>query len=320
MKSFAYANALSAESARELCGEEGRYIAGGQDLLSEMKEYVAQPKILVNVKTLPGLNKIDSGREVWTIGANVTISQIEEHEGIAKTFPGLQQAAAEVGSKQIRNLGTVGGNLAQHSRCWYYRQRDVPCAKKGGDMCYARHGVNKFHSLFTGNPCISPVVSNLAIAFGALDANVVVQRDGKQVKMSIPELYERAWEVTAAHNSLKPGDLILKVEVPVRGQRSAYLQLSERSQFDWALVSCAAAGKMDGKKISKARVFLGAVSPTPYEVREANEWLEGKTLDDTTTDKVGELILAKAKIFEHNGYKVPMARALIRRTLMKLTA
>ena len=175
MKSFSYATALSPDSARELVGEQGRYIAGGQDLLSEMKDYVAQPNILVNVKSLPGLNKIEQGRNAWTIGANVTISQVEEHAGIAKTFPGLQQAAAEVGSKQIRNLGTVGGNLAQHSRCWYYRQRDVECAKKGGDMCYARHGVNKYHSLYTGNPCISPVVSNLAVALGALDASVVVR-------------------------------------------------------------------------------------------------------------------------------------------------
>jgi xanthine dehydrogenase YagS FAD-binding subunit len=318
MKAFQYATALSLESARELVGEEGRYLAGGQDLLSEMKEYIAEPKILVNVKSLPGLNKIETRRDVWTIGTNVTISQIEEHEGIAKTFPGLQQAAAEVGSKQIRNVGTVGGNLAQHSRCWYYRQRDVPCAKKGGDMCYARHGVNKYHSLFTGNPCISPVVSNLAIAFGALDASVTVQRGGKETKMSIAELYEKAWDSTTAHNSLKPGDLILKVEVPVQGRRSAYLQLSEKSQFDWALVSCAAAGKMDGKKISKARIVLGAVSPVPYEVAPANEWLEGKTLDEATCDKVSEMIFAKAKIFEHNGYKVPMGRALVRRTLMKL--
>lgn len=303
-----------------MVADDGRYIAGGQDLLSEMKEYIAQPKVLVNVKTIPGLDKMEVGKDVWTIGANVTISQIEEHEGIAITFPGLQQAAAEVGSKQIRNLGTVGGNLAQHSRCWYYRQRDVPCAKKGGDMCYARHGVNKYHSLFTGNPCISPVVSNLAIAFAALDASVVVQRGDKQVKMSIAELYDKAWDSTTSHNSLKPADLILKVEVPVQGRRSAYIQISEKSQFDWALVSCAAAGKMDGNKISKARVVLGAVSPIPYEVAEANAWLEGKTLDDATCDKVADVILAKAHVFEHNGYKVPMSRALIRRTLKKLIA
>ena len=148
------------------------------DLWSENKEYIVHPKTLVNIKALPGLNKIEPGSQAWTIGTNVTIAELEDHAELKKTFPGLQQAAAEVGSRQIRNSGTVGGNLGQHSRCWYYRHRDVLCLKKGGDMCYARHGDNRYHSLFTGNTCISPVVSNLAIVLGALDAVVIVQRGG----------------------------------------------------------------------------------------------------------------------------------------------
>src|SRR5439155_21670531 len=155
-------------------------------LLGQMKDYLAEPKVLVNVKALPGLDKIEPGEKLWTIGANVTISELEDHDGIKKAFPGLQQAAAEVGSRQIRNVATVGGNLAQHSRCWYYRHRDVLCLKKGGDMCYSRHGENKYHSLFTGNTCISPVPSNLSVAFGALGATVVVLREGKEMPMSIP--------------------------------------------------------------------------------------------------------------------------------------
>src|SRR6266851_6164315 len=263
MKSFQYATATSLASARELLGADGRYLAGGMDLLSEMKEYIAQPKILVNVKALPGLNKIEPGEKLWSIGANVTIAEIEDHPGLKKIFPGLQQAAAEVGSRQIRNLGTVGGNLAQHSRCWYYRHRDVLCLKKGGDTCYARHGDNRYHSLFTGNTCISPVVSNLAIIFAALDAAVLVQKADKAQRMTIAELYSEAWHNPEAHNSLEPGDLILKVEIPVQKRQSSYLQMSAKSEFDWALVSCAAAAKVDGKKLSQARVVLGAVSNVP---------------------------------------------------------
>src|SRR5467141_3176564 len=209
MKSFSYATATSPASARELVGADGRFLAGGMDLLSEMKDYIAQPKTVVNIKSLPGLNKIESSPTTWSIGANVTIAEIEDHPGLKKIFPGLQQAAAEVGSRQIRNLGTVGGNLAQHSRCWYYRHRDVLCLKKGGDMCYARHGDNRYHSLFTGNTCISPVVSNLAIAFCALDATVTVFNGGREQQMSIPDLYAAAWRDPEAHNSLEPGDLIL---------------------------------------------------------------------------------------------------------------
>ena len=318
MKAFQYATASSPASARELLGNNGRYLGGGIDLLGEMKEYLAEPNILVNVKALPGLDKIESGAQSWTIGTNVTIADIENHAELKKVFPGLQQAAAEVGSQQIRNVATVGGNLAQHSRCWYYRHRDVLCLKKGGDTCYARHGENKYHSLFTGNTCISPVVSNLSIVLAALDASVVVQRADKPMRMSIAEFYAKAWDNPTAHNSLEPGDLVLRVEIPVQQRRSAYLQVSEKSMFDWALVSCAAAAKVAGGKFSQARVVLGQIGNVPHEVKAANDLLEGKSLDDALANKVADAILEKAQPLSDNGYKVPIARALIRRTLAQL--
>lgn len=318
MKAVQYATATSPESARELVRQEGRYLAGGIDLLNEMKEYLAEPRLLVNVKALPGLNQIEPGKKSWSIGANVTVAQLEEHPQLRQVFPGLQQAAAEVGSQQIRNVATVGGNLAQHSRCWYYRHRDIFCLKKGGDTCYARHGENKYHSLFTGNTCISPVVSNLAVALAALDARVLVLRGEKPAPMSIAELYAKAWDNPTAHHSLEHGDLVLKVEIPVQQRRSAYLQVSEKSMFDWALVSCAAAGKVDGGRISQVRVVLGAIANVPYQVQAANELLEGKPLDDESANKAADLILEKAQPLSENGYKIPIARALIRRTLMQL--
>ncbi len=320
MKSFQYATATSPAGARELLAGHGRYLAGGIDLLAEMKEYIAEPNILVNIKALPGLDKIDGSERGWTIGANVTIAQLEDHPELRKAFPGLQQAAAEVGSRQIRNVATLGGNLAQHSRCWYYRHRDVLCLKKGGDMCYARHDQNKYHSLFTGNTCISPVVSNLSIILAALDATVVVQRGEKDQRMSIAELYAKAWDNPTAHHSLDPGDLILKVEIPTPMRRSAYLQVSEKAMFDWARVSCAAAAKVDGGKLSQARIVLGAVANVPYQVRAANEYLEGKSPDETVANKTAELLLENAHALAGNAYKVPIARALVRRTLQQLVA
>ena len=320
MKSFQYATALSPAAARDLIGDKGAYLAGGNDLLAMMKEYLVEPNILVNIKSLPGSNKIETGSKSWTIGNNVTVADLEDHAELRKVFPGLQQAAAEVGSRQIRNVATVGGNLAQHSRCWYFRHRDTLCLKKGGDTCYARHGENKYHSLFTGNTCISPVVSNLSIAFAALDATVTVLRAGKETRLSIPDFYVRAWDNPTAHNSLSPGDLILKVEVPVQNRRSAYQQVSEKAMFDWALVSCAAAAKVDGKKLSDVKIALGAISPMPHQVKEANDFLEGKTLDDAAAAKAADLILKGAQVFDQNGYKVPLVRALVRRTLTQLTA
>ena len=317
MNPFEYISAKSADTA---VAADGRFLAGGIDLLGEMKEYIAQPKRLVNVKGLPGTREIVRGKEKWTLGANVTIAELEHDEQLKKTFPALHQAAAEVGSPQIRNVATVAGNLAQHSRCWYYRHRDIHCLKKGGATCYAREGENKYHSLFSGNPCISPVVSNLAVALAALDARVIVRRGKEDTTLTIPELYTKAWDNPQAHHSLGPADLILRVEIPDAGQKSAYMQISEKASFDWALVSCAAAGKVAGGKLSQVRIVLGAVSPVPHQVTGANELLEGKKLDDDLASKAAELVLKDATPFAHNGYKVPIAHALLRRTLNQLVA
>jgi xanthine dehydrogenase YagS FAD-binding subunit len=319
MKAFEYVTALSTGSARQLVADNGAYLAGGNDLLGLLKDYlIPGPDILVNVKSLPGLNQIERGDNRWTLGALVTVAEIDHDETIGKVFPGLHDAAMEIASPQIRNVATVGGNLAQHSRCWYFRQRDVVCLKKGGDLCYAREGDNRYHSLFSGNDCISPVVSSLGTTFAALDATAIVLRDGKETRLSLAALYERAWKEATAHNSLNPGDLILRVEIPTARTRSAYLQVSDKHAFDWALVSCAAAANVVDGKLNQPRVALGSLSPVPHQVAAANDFLEGRTLDDDTVSQAADLILKDAKPLEHNAYKVPMAHALIRRTLLKL--
>lgn len=318
MKAFQYATALSPDSARELAASNGAYLAGGNDLLGLIKDYLISADILVNIKSLPGLGKIERGHKTWTIGSLVTVAQIENDPEIKKVFPGLHDAASEVASQQIRNVATVGGNLAQHSRCWYFRHRDTVCLKKHGDLCYAREGDNRYHSLFTGNTCISPVVSSLATTFAALDATAIVLRDGKETPMTMAELYARAWENPLAHNSLNPGDLILRVEIPTTRPHSAYLQASDKHTFDWALVSCAAAAEVHGGKLKSPRVALGSISPVPHQVEAANEFLDSKVLDDDVANQAADLILKDAKPLEHNAYKMPMAHALIRRTLLKL--
>ena len=318
MKAFQYATAHSTDSARELVADQGAYLAGGNDLLGLLKDYLVSAKVLVNIKALPGLDRIVRAKNFWTIGSLVTVSQIEHDVEIKKHFPGLHEAASEVASPQIRNVATVGGNLAQHSRCWYFRHRDTVCLKKNGDLCYARNGENRYHSLFTGNSCISPVVSSLATTFAALDATAIVLRDGKETRLSMAELYQRAWENPLAHNSLNPGDLILRVEIPTTRSRSAYLQASDKHAFDWALVSCAAAAEMDGGTMKSPRVALGSISPVPHQVEAANQFLDGKVLDDTIATQAADLILKDAKPLEHNAYKVPLAHALIRRTLLEL--
>jgi xanthine dehydrogenase YagS FAD-binding subunit len=318
MNAFQYATAHSTGSARELVADKGAYLAGGNDLLGMLKDYLTTANTLVNIKSLPGLNRIERGEKFWTFGALVTIAEIENHEEIKKIFPGLHDAASEIASLQIRNVATVGGNLAQNSRCWYFRQRDTVCLKKGGDLCYARHGENRYHSLFTGNPCISPVVSSLATTFAALDATAIVLRAGRETRMNMAELYHRAWENPLAHNSLQNDDLVLRVEIPTARPRSAYMQVSDKHTFDWALVSCAAAAEVTDGKLKSPRVALGSISPVPHQVEAANDFLDGKTLDDATATQAADMILKDAQPLEGNAYKVPIAHALIRRTLLKL--
>jgi xanthine dehydrogenase YagS FAD-binding subunit len=319
MKAFAYATAQTPESAVELVRDQGSFLAGGIDLLGEMKEALAEPALLVNVKQLPGTRDITPARDKWSIGANVTLAALASHAELRKTFPGLAEAAAEVGSPQMRNVATVGGNLAQHSRCWYYRHRDVRCLKKGGARCFARGGMTKYHALFTNCMCLSPCVSNLGVALSALGASVVVQRGKKTETLSIAKLYDAAMTNAKAHNSLGPTDLILRVEVPApAGGRSAYLQMGEKSAFDWALVSCAAAGRLEGGKLRGVRVTLGAVAPAPWQVEAANKFLEGKEPTDANAAQAADLMLKDAVPLEHNGYKLPLAKTLVRRAVTRL--
>ncbi len=321
MNAFAYVTARTPESAVTAVRSQGRFLAGGIDLLGELKESLATPKTLVNIKALPGTTEIKAEGAKWRIGANVTLATLARHTDVRRLFAGLAEAAAEVGSPQIRNVATVGGNLAQHSRCWYYRHHDVTCRKKGGKTCFARDGESKYHSLFTGNMCLSPVCSNLAPALAALDARVAVLRGRRVETLTIAQLYADAWRTPTAHHSLRDGDLILHVELTAPpGARSAYLQLAEKSDFDWALVSCAAAGIVEQGRLRSARVALGAIAPIPWLVDEANAFLEGKTPTVEVADRAADLMLREARPFGDNGYKIPIARALVRRTLLKLVA
>ena len=277
MKAFEYARRNPPRVPPTLLGRNGRYIAGGIDILGEIKDQLSRSKAAGEHQVAAGFARDQAGPQCWSIGANVTVAELAAHAECGRSFPGMAEAAAEVGSPQIRNVATLGGNLAQHSRCWYYRHPDVRCLKEGGSTCYAREGENKFHSLFTGNPCISPMPSNLAIALMALEATAHVQRAGKVVTMSMRDLYRKG-VVESARAIIRstPADLILHVEVPVRQTRSAYLQMARStiSTGPWSVAPRRRA--LNGKKLTGARVVLGQVAPVPYRSDDADKFLEGK--------------------------------------------
>lgn len=331
MNPFQYVTAGSPDEAISLIGKNGRYLGGGIDLLGEMKDYIMSPDMLVNVKeinsatkitadTLHDVDKTKPSLDLLSINSLTTVSDLAEHPDIKAKLPGLAEAASEIGSPQIRNVATVGGNLLQHSRCWYYRQPDILCLKRGGATCYAQEGENKYSSLFSGCACITAFTSNLGVMLTALEAYFFAYKVGQKAVLprTFDELYRETWTNPTAHHSLKNSDFLSGVVVPLKRTRSAYRQVSEKNEFDWALVSCAAAGNVADGKITDARVALGAVAPVPYMVEEANQFLEGKPLTDETASQAADIILKDAKPLAQNGYKVPLARALIRRTLLAL--
>ncbi len=349
MNNFQYVSAQTPGQAIDLIADKnGRYLAGGIDLLGEMKDYIISPDLLVDVKAMNGssfkgivaattkapMHVFDAGRhsgnlslsgggDTWSLSSLVTIAEIAAHPDIRAKLPGLAEAASEVGSPQIRNVATLGGNLLQHSRCWYYRQPDLVCLKRGGTTCYAHEGENKYLSLFSGCKCVTAFSSNLGVMLSALDGGVVFEGGvGKDAVpgplVSLRSLYAKAWTDPVTDYSLKGSGLIGGILIPNNRTHNAYRQQSERHEFDWALVSCAAAANVKDGKIYDARVALGAVSPVPYMVTEAHHYLEGQTLNEETASKAADLILKDAKPLAQNGYKIPLAHTLIRRTLLAL--
>src|SRR6476620_9081832 len=257
MKSFEWVNPSSiAEAVRLLnssslgkdIDEAPRPIAGGQDLLTTMKDYTTRPSRVVNLKSVRGLDKIQSNPKTGlTIGALVTLTQMEEHPVVRRSFPGLSEAAHSIATPQIRNLGTVGGNLCQRPRCWYFRLEEAVCLKKGGSECFAATGENKYHAIFGGGPSYIVHPSDLAPMLVALGASVnVTGGDGKR---TIP--LDKFFTLPAdgnlrRENVLKNDDLITEIVVPASkfGANSTYLKFKERDSMDFAMSAVAAAVSM----------------------------------------------------------------------------
>jgi len=328
MKAFEWTNPTNVNEAVKLLSsgsgdidEAPRPIAGGQDLLTTMKDYTSRPTRLVNLKNIKGLNRLSLDAKGLTIGSLTTLTELEEHQGIKRSIPGLAEAAHSIATPQIRNLGTVGGNLCQRPRCWYFRLEEVNCIKKGGSECYAATGENKYNAIFGGGPSYIVHPSDLAPMLVALGANItVVGPAGKKV-IPIDKFFTLPSEGNIRReNVLKNDEIITEIYVPHSGfaAHSTYLKFKERESLDFALASVATAVQMSGKTVKDARIVLGGVAPTPWRVPAAEKYLIGKTITKEVMTEAGKIALAEAKPLEKNAYKVPLAQTLVRRALEKV--
>jgi xanthine dehydrogenase YagS FAD-binding subunit len=323
MNSFDYVHASNSKEAAASLGknwEDAKVIAGGVDLLGEMKDYLISPKKVVDLKTIPGLNKITIDQDGLHIGATTLLVEIEENSSIQKTWSAIAQAAGSVGTPQIRNMGTIGGNLCQRPRCWYYRDEHTVCLKKGGNMCYALDGENKYHAIFGDGLCHIVHPSDLAPALIALDAKIKIVSPTGSKELALKDFYSMPDKDPLVESVLKPNEIITEIIVPtpVPGTRSVYLKQKELGSHDFALVSAAVVLQMESGRCKKANVVLGGVAPIPWHSVEAEKVLEGKSVTESAAIQAAQAALANAKPMKQNGYKIPLAKTIIKRAVLSI--
>ena len=322
MNRFELARATTPAEARQLATEKPGSVlkAGGIDLLDHLKERILEPPRLVDLKRIPGLDGIEAQPDgSLRIGALATLAKVSAHPAVAKTHPALARACGEAASPQIRNVATIGGNVLQRPRCWYYRLESYKCVKKGGDICYAVAGENRYHVLFGGGPAFPPHPSNAAVPLVAYGASFVI--DGAKGPRTVPaaEFFVLPDKDPTRENVLAPGEILTQVHVPpATGWKSAYYEIRERAAFDWPLVAAAIALKVEGGVVRDARVVLGQVATIPWRSASAEKALVGQPVNAAAAEAAGKAAVQGAEPMSQNGYKVDLVTTLVRRMVVSL--
>ena len=335
MRSFDYIDPRSVDEAIALLAQNGhdreqrtrplagvQPLAGGTDLLTLMKADVAAPSRLVNIKRLAELASgiLDTSQGL-TLGTLTTLADIETHAVIQQCYPLLAQAASVAATPQLRNMATLGGNILQRPRCWYFRHRLLHCWLKGGTECPAHDGENQFHALFGGGPCYAVHPSDLAPALLALNAQVRLQGRGGARTLPIAEFFSLPTENRRHETAIGRDELLVSVFIPrlPKGTCSIYLKAMDRRVWAFALVAVAAAVRLEGRRIADARLVLGGVAPIPWRASAAEQVLLEAEVSDALFARTAESALSGVEPLEHNAYKVPLAKNLIQRALATVT-
>jgi xanthine dehydrogenase YagS FAD-binding subunit len=312
MRNFAYVLPETIEQASQQAALKGAVLkAGGVDLLDLMKGDIIAPERLVNLSNVknPALREVTVKDDGLHVGALVTLAQLAAAKGVPAV---LAEAAGKAATPQIRNMATVGGNLAQRVRCWWFRSSTFPCARKEGNQCFAQKGENKYHAVFDNSDCAAVAPSSLASPLVVLDATVVTTKR----KLPIEKFFvPTSVDITKEH-VLEPGEIITEVIVPTSSWKNAYREAGERESQDWQLVSASVALDLGGSTVKAARVALGAVAVVPYRVQAVEEALKGKPVNAANAARAAELAFAKATPFAENSYKVALGKVVLKRAIL----
>jgi xanthine dehydrogenase YagS FAD-binding subunit len=321
MRNFAYVKANSVAEAVKALGTKGAWVhAGGTDLFGCIRDEILPIEKVVSIsgiKQLKGISTRPDGG--LRIGAMTTIAEVAANAAIQEKYSVLARAAADVASPQLRNQGTIGGNICQRPRCWYFRG-DFHCAKKGGEMCYSVDGENQYHAIFGGGPCFFVHPSDTAVALVALQARLTITGPKGSRAVPIDQFFVGPDKSIEKENVLTTGEIVTDILLPpVSGQmRSSYRKIRGRGAWDFALTSVALALQLNGGSVSRARVVLGGVGPYPWRAGAAEKMLAGKKLDASIAAAAGQAAVEGASPLDANAYKVEMVKGAVEESLLAL--
>ena len=303
-------------------GVSAIFKAGGIDVLDLMKEGLVNPATIVSISNIPGLDKIEiDDKGGLRIGANVTLANLEENETIKAKYVAFHQAVAHAGTPQLRNFATLGGNLAQRTRCWYFRSLEHECFRKGSGTCFAQKGENEFHSIMQNQTCASVHSSSVATALIAFNASVIIASiDGKKREIPMEKFFVHPETDSRTENVLSSTELITAIVLPPVGAttKSWYIKHGARESHDWAIADVAVVAEITGNKCKSAEIVLGAAAPVPIKARESAGLLIGKTIDESIAISAGEASMKGATPLSGNAYKVPVFKAIVKRAILQL--
>jgi xanthine dehydrogenase YagS FAD-binding subunit len=302
-----------------------RFRAGGIDLIDHFKEGLDTPDELVELRALGGdegerMRGIVEQDGAWHIGALVTLAQLADFGDFGAAFGAVREAAGSAATPGIRNAATLGGNLLQRPRCWYYRHADLECLKKGGGQCFALTGDNRYHAVLGGGPSFIVHPSTLAAALVAHDARVHVLGPKGPRSLAVTELFSPPTVDPTREHTLAAGEIIVTIELPAAGaqQRSTYAAAKEKQSHDWPLVEAAVSLSLATGVVTQVRVVLGHVAPTPWRSREAEGVLEGKPPGEALFAEAARAALWEARPLRDNAYKIPLVQGLLREVLHRV--
>jgi xanthine dehydrogenase YagS FAD-binding subunit len=322
MDNFSYTRPATLKDATAQLGKErGKVmlIAGGTDLLGELKDSLTAPERLVTIRHLKELQGIRASQGGLTIGAATLLADVAESAAVQQQAPLLGMAAGKIGTPQIRNMGTIGGNLCQRPRCWYYRN-NYPCFKHGGNACFSATGENDYHAILEGGPSFIVHPSDTAPALVALGATLRIATRGRERTVPIERFFVTPRQDPARENILLPDEILAAIEVPnaPAGSRAIYVKEMVREVWDFALCSVAAMVTVRNGVVSDARIVLGGVAPIPYRALKAEAAITGRALDEASAAAAGAAAVDGARPLAKNGYKVPLTQAVVKRALLSL--